>query len=825
MSRDVRALVASLTLDEKAALTAGRDNWATAPVERAGIPAVRVTDGPNGARGSSVLGAGEASALCIPCGSALGATWNPGLIERLGAALGDEALTKGCRVLLAPTLNLHRSPLAGRNFECFSEDPLLAGRAAAAYVRGVQSRDVATTPKHLIGNEAELDRYTMSSVIDERALRELYLVPFELAVREGGALGVMTAYNRLNGGYCTEDETLLAGILRGEWGFEGFVVSDWFGLASTTASPRAGLDLEMPGPARVYGPALAEAVRAGEVDEALVDAQAGRLLGALDRVGALDDDPGAEERSVDLPEHRELAREAAADSLVLLRNEDGVLPLGAGALRSVAVIGPNADRAQIMGGGSAKLRAHYSVTPLEALRERLPDAEIRFERGCDIDRTAPELRAAWRVEFEGSGEAAERDTGLLLFDTVPGAAEALRYTARATLSPAETGTYTIALRQAGRARVRVGGEVVLDGFADPPPRGETMIGLVSEEITAELPLTAGEPVEIAVEGTGEGAYGTILGAVVGLRPPDPGDLAERAAAAAAAADATVLVVGTTDEWESEGSDRTSMDLPGDQDALVEAVLDSDPDAIVIVNAASPVTMPWAERARAVLVTWFGGQEMARALADVLLGDAEPGGRLPTTQPLRVEHNPSFGNFPGENGEVRYGEGVLIGYRWYDARALPVRFPFGHGLSYATFEIGEPRLSSPSFSPGSALTVAVDVTNTSDRAGSEVVQLYVEPPSSELVRPPRELRAYAKVTLAPGESTTVELDLGDRAFACWDPGDPSWESLLPRAGVSPMIRSDERRRTTGGWRIDPGDHVLRVGRSSADLPHAVTVRVG
>jgi beta-glucosidase len=822
VSRDVDALVADLTLDEKAALTAGRDNWATAPVERAGIPAVRVTDGPNGARGSSVLGAGEASAVCIPCGSALGATWNPELIERLGALLGEEALTKGCRVLLAPTLNLHRSPLAGRNFECFSEDPLLAGRAAAAYVRGVQSRGVATTPKHLAGNEAELDRYTMSSRIDERALRELYLVPFELAVREGGALGIMTAYNRLNGGYCTEDERLLAGILRGEWGFDGFVVSDWFGLASTTRSPRAGLDLEMPGPGRVYGPALADAVRAGEVEEALLDAQVRRLLGVLDRVGALDDDPDAPERSEDRPEHRALAREAAADGFVLLRNE-GLLPLDGGGLRSLAVIGPNADRAQVMGGGSAKLRAHYSVTPLEALRAALPDVELRVERGADIDPTAPELRAAWRIEVEGSDTVVERDSGLLLFDAAIGA-ETSRYTARAELTPIDEGPHTFTLRQAGRARLRVGGEVVLDGFENPPPRGEAMIGLVSEELTAEVALTAGEPVEVVVEGTGEGAHATLHGAVVGLRPPAPGDLIERAAAAAAESDAAVLVVGTTDEWESEGQDRASMDLPGDQDALVEAVLAANPDTVVVVNAASPVTMPWADRARAILVTWFGGQEMAGALADVLLGVAEPGGRLPTTQPLRLEHNPSYGNFPGENGEVRYGEGVLMGYRWYDARRLPVRFPFGHGLSYASFELGVPRLSGDGFSAGSTLTVEVDVTNTAGRPGSEVVQLYVEPPPGELVRPPRELRAFAKVRLGPGETTTVTLELGDRAFACWDPGDPSWEELLPRAEVSPMIRSDERRRTTGGWRIDPGEYVLHVGRSSADLPHAIPVRV-
>jgi beta-glucosidase len=822
VSRDVGALVAGLTLDEKAALTAGRDNWATAPVERVGIPAVRVTDGPNGARGSSVLGAGEATAACIPCGSALGATFDPALIERLGAMLGEEALTKGCRILLAPTLNLHRSPLAGRNFECYSEDPLLAGLAAAAFVRGVQSRGVATTPKHLAGNEAELERYTMSSVIDERALRELYLLPFELAVRSGGPLGLMTAYNRLNGAYCTEDEALLAGILRGEWGFEGFVVTDWFALASTTVSPRAGLDLEMPGPGRSYGPALAAAVRDGSVDEALVDAMVTRLLRVLDGIGALDDDPDAPERSVDRPEHRALAREAAVGSIVLAGNEGGVLPLDAGALRSVAVIGPNADRAQIMGGGSAKLRAHYRVTPLEALRARLPGVDIVHERGCDIDRSAPELRAAWRIEFEGSDHVSERDSGLLLFDALPAPldVETVRYTARAELTPQETGTYTFTLRQAGRARLLVDGEVVLDGFADPPPRGEAMIGLVSDEIAAEVALTAGEHVMVVVEGTGEGAPATLRGAVVGLRPPEPDDLIERAAAAAAAADATVVVVGTSDEWESEGSDRTSMDLPGAQDELIARVLDADPDAIVVVNAASPVTMDWLEQARAVLITWFGGQEMADALADVLLGDADPGGRLPTTFPVALEHNPSYGNFPGENSEVRYGEGVLVGYRWYEARRLPVRLAFGHGLSYTSFDIAEPRVSG---TPEESLRVEVDVTNTGARRGTEVVQLYVAPLSPTLVRPPKELKAYEKVRLDPGETATVTFELTDRAFACWDPGDPAWNSLRSRAAVSPMI-VDERRPASGRWHVEPGAYELQIGRSSADIAQVVGVTV-
>ena len=828
VGRDIDALVASLTLDEKAALTAGRDNWSTTAVPRAGIPSVRVTDGPNGARGSSVLGAGEATAACVPCGSALGATWDPELIERVGALLGEEALTKRCGVLLAPTLNLHRSPLSGRNFECFSEDPLIAGRAGAAFVRGVQSRGVSTTPKHLAGNEAEFERYTISSAIGERALRELYLVPFELAVREGGADGAMTAYNRLNGRYCTEDEALLGGILRGEWGFCGFVVSDWFGLGSTAGSARAGLDLEMPGPGRSFGPALADAVRAGEVEEALVDAQARRLLGALERRGALDVPGDEPEESVDRPQHRALAREAAAASMVLLRN-DGLLPLDPSGLRRLAVIGPNAARAAIMGGGSAKLRPHYAVTPLEALRERLGAAvEVVHEPGCDIDRTVPELRAPFSIELDGGRATARRADGLLMFDALPEPLDVADFSFRAVaeITPAVSGAHTFTLVQAGGARVLVGGRLVLDGIAHPPPRGEGLIGMASEEVSAAVDLAAGEPVEVVVEYRSAGAPAGLRGARVGMRPPRDADASGRAVRAGTGCDAVVLVVGTTDEWESEGSDRASMDLPGPQDELVERVLAANPDTVVVVNAASPVTMAWADRARAVLVTWVGGQEMAGALAEVLTGAAEPGGRLPTTIPLALEHNPSHGNFPGENGEVVYGEGVLMGYRWYEARRLPVRFPFGHGLSYSRFAIGEPRLSSPRFAPGGTLTVEVDVTNTGGRAGAEVVQCYVAAPPGPLTRPTKELRDYAKVHLEAGETRTVSFALGDRAFACWDPGDPDWPALAERIAVSPLAAyAAGRRAGAPGWRIFPGRHELHVGRSSADVAHVAAVEVG
>ena len=831
---DIDALVESLALEEKARLTAGRDAWSTEPVERVGIPSVGMTDGPNGARGSAVLGAGEATAVCVPCGSALGATWNPELIERVGAVLGEETRLKGCRILLAPTVNLHRSPVAGRNFECFSEDPLLSGRAAAAYVRGVQSRGVAVTVKHLVGNEAETERYTMNSEIDERALRELYLVPFELAVKEGGALGIMTSYNRLNGGYCSEDEALLTDILRVEWGFTGFVVSDWYALASTVGSARAGLDLEMPGPARVFGANLADAVRAGELDERLVDAQARRLLGVFGTIGALEDPPEQEERFEDRPEHRAVAREAATESMVLLRN-DGVLPLDPASLRSLAVVGPNAARAQMMGGGSAKLRPYYRVTPLQAIRERFGDAvDVRYERGVETERTAPELDARFEYEiFAGldlDGEPVRRgvrEDGLLMFFRAPAEVPdpaAFSFRARARFTAAEGGPHAFTLVVAGAARLLVDGDVVVDAASDPPPRGSEFFGMASDEITGTAELAAGQTVDLVLEWSAHGDAADFRGAKVGCHPPAPPDLLERAVAAAAAADAAVVIVGTNDDWESEGHDRESMDLPGAQDELVERVIAANPRTVVVVNAGSPVTMDWAGRAPAVLDIWFGGQEMAGGLADVLTGAAEPSGRLPTTFPMRLEHNPSHGNFPGENGVVRYGEGVLVGYRWYEARRLGTRFAFGHGLSYTTFELGQPRLSATELAPGGTLTLEVDVTNSGGRRGAEVVQCYVAPRDPRLVRPPKELKAFAKVWVDPGETASVQLELDARAFAYWDPGDPDWPALRERLTGSPFgVELDPT--PDPGWRVDPGRYELHVGRSSADIAHVVEVSAG
>ena len=400
--RGVERLLNEMTLDEKAALTAGSALFSMTGVERLGIVPPTVTDGPNGARGSALFGLGEQTAACVPCGSALGATWNPDLIESVGGLLGDEARTKHCRALLAPTVNLHRSPLAGRNFECYSEDPLLSGKAAAAFVRGVQSRGVITTVKHFAGNDAEFERQTINSVIDERSLRELYLVPFEIAVREGRALGIMTAYNRLNGCFCSEHHELITEILRDEWGFDGIVMTDWYSGGSTLGAAHAGLDIEMPGPGgRFFGAHLADAVRRGDVDSSVVDDQARRLLATLARVGALRDPPPGDEQSVDLPEHRAVARQAATEAMVLLRN-DGLLPLDAERVHTMAVIGPNAERVQMMGGGSAALAPHYRIAPLDAIRAAFDRVDVGYERGCSIARRAEPIGPAHVTQPDGS---------------------------------------------------------------------------------------------------------------------------------------------------------------------------------------------------------------------------------------------------------------------------------------------------------------------------------------------------------------------------------------------------------------------------------------
>ena len=721
------ATVKELTLEEKVSLLAGSDWWHTPGVERLGILPIKVSDGPCGARGRESTG-GPRSAN-FPCGTALASTWDVDLVHEVGQALGQETKTKGAHVLLAPTVNIHRSPLAGRNFECYSEDPFLSARMAVAYITGVQSQGVGTSVKHFVANDSEFERHTISSEVDERTLREISLVPFEAAITEAQSWSIMSAYNKINGTYAADHHELLTTILKDEWGFDGFVVSDWFGSQSTVDAANAGLDLEMPGPPRWWGQPLLDAVQAGDVAEAVIDDKVRRLLLLRERakvtVGPTDLAEGSENR----PEHQALARRAATEAFVLLKNDGDALPLDLVGVKTVALIGPNAGVARIQGGGSARVRPHYAISPLAGLRAAVADrtgVTILHEPGCSIDRSIPMLDTRLAPEgltlelfanpdFEGEPIASTPvdQANFTWWGAAPPEIPDGPFSARltATIAPTESGAFTFSLTSAGPSRLLLDEVEIIDNRMTVVP-GEAFFGRASGPVNNDVELVAGQPRELVVEfSTGPRRRG-IHGLQVGVRPQVPTDLIDRAVRAAANADVAVVVVGSNDEWETEGRDRADMELPGDQAELIARVAAANPHTVVVINAGSPVTMDWASDVSAILQIWYPGQELGNALADVLSGVSEPGGRLPTTFPVRLEDTPAFTNYPGERGRVVYGEGVFVGYRWYDARDIEPLFPFGHGLSYTTFEYGEVRLSATELDADDPIvTVAVDVTNT------------------------------------------------------------------------------------------------------------------
>jgi beta-glucosidase len=803
---EIERLVGALTLDEKASLTAGISLWYVPAVERLGIPSLKVSDGPSGVRGDSLIGR---RSLSLPCGMAVGSTWNPELVGRMGDVLAAEARSKGVHVLLGPTVCIVRTPLAGRTFESFSEDPLLTARLAVAYVRGVQQGGVACCIKHFACNDQEHERMTISAEVDERTLREIHLVAFEEAVKDAGVWSLMTAYNKVNGTYCGEHPDLVAGILRDEWSFDGLVVSDWFGTHSTADAAQAGLDLEMPGPSAWLGPTLAAAVRDGQVDESVLDGQVRHMLRLMHRVGILGRTTVPDEREEDDPDRRAVARQLATEGTVLLVN-DGLLPLDPAGVSSVAVIGPNASLLA-MGGGSSEVTPHRRRSVAGALAERLPGASVSSEVGCRIDRglrpidlrlVAPRAGAdgddtgGFTIEYfdnpnlEGDPVAtgtAHSARVMWIGPPQPGlmiGSCSVRISGRVT--PDVAGAWQLGLESAGRSVLRLDGDVVVDN--SDPARGQGFYGAGSAPVEVTYDLQAGRTYELAVEVWPRSASSPILGARIGASPPDSGDEFDRAVRAAAEADVAVVVVGSNGEWESEGHDRPDLALPGRQRELVEAVIEANPRTVVVVNAGSPVEMPWAERAAAVLMAWYPGEEGADALADMVVGLAEPGGRLPVSFPARVEDGPAGlgvegARYPGVDGRVEYGEGVLVGYRFYETTRLAPRFAFGFGLSYGDLvfeDVG-----------ASAERVTVRIRNAGAHRGTEVVQVYVRAPEARLRRPERELVGFAKVTLDPGAGTVVEIELGPDAFRYWD-------------------------IDTHAWRSDPGRYEVLVGVSSRDI---------
>ncbi|KAL2154443.1 hypothetical protein VTH82DRAFT_3119 [Thermothelomyces myriococcoides] len=794
-----RSKLATLTTEEKVSLLTAADFWRTKAIPSKNIPAVKTSDGPNGARGGIFVG-GTKAAL-FPCGISLAATWNKDLLYQVGQHLADEVRARSAHVLLAPTVCMHRHPLGGRNFESFSEDPLLCGKLAAQYIKGLQEKGVAATIKHFVGNEQETNRMTINSIVAERPLREIYLRPFEIAVREAKPWALMSSYNLVNGVHADMNTHTLRDILRGEWGYDGTIMSDWGGVNSTVESIKAGCDIEFPYSDKWRFGKVLDALKEGKISEADIDRAAENVLTLVERTRGSDMTPEAEEREDDREETRNLIREAGVQGITLLKNEGSILPIDP-ATAKVAVIGPNANRAIAGGGGSASLNPYYTTPPLDSIR-KVARQPVSYSQGCHIhkwlpvasrycsDKTGKQgVSIEWFKgdKFQGQPVVIQRraNTDLFLWDSAPLAQVGPEWSAIVTtyLTPPTTGKHTISFMTVGPGRLYINGRLALDLW-DWTEEGEAMFD-GSVDYLVDVEMQEGRPVELRVEITNElrpiakqkqlGITHKYGGCRIGFKPEDKVDYLQEAVETAKAADVAVVVVGLDAEWESEGYDRQTMDLPSDgsQDRLVEAVLAANPRTVVVNQSGSPVTMPWADRVPAIIQAWYQGQEAGNALADVLFGLKNPSGKLPCTFPRRLEDTPAYHNWPGENLDVIYGEGLYIGYRHYDRIGLAPLFPFGHGLSYTTFEYGRPSVSPKVLGPdGATIELVVAVSNVGPVRGLETVQVYVRDERSRLPRPEKELVAFEKVDLEPGETKHLRIPLDKYAVGYYDPALRRW----------------------------------------------------
>ncbi|KAH7375243.1 glycosyl hydrolase family 3 N terminal domain-containing protein [Plectosphaerella cucumerina] len=793
-----RKKLAELNLEEKVSLLTAADFWRTRAIPSKNIPAVKTSDGPNGARGGIFVG-GTKAAL-FPCGVSLAATWNKDLLYQVGQHLADEVKARSANILLAPTVCMHRHPLGGRNFESFSEDPILTGKLAAQYIRGLQEKGVAATIKHFVGNEQETHRLTINSIIQERPLRELYLRPFEIAVREANPWAIMTSYNLVNGVHADMHNHTLRDILRGEWGYDGTVISDWGGTNSTAESIVAGCDIEFPYSPKWRFDKVIEAMKEGKIAAEDIERAAENVLTLVERLKGDDMSEELPEREDNREETRALIRTLGAEGLTLLKNEGSVLPLDPKKTK-VAVIGPNANRAIAGGGGSASLNPYYNTIPLDSIRAA-SETEIAFAQGCHIHKWLPVasrycteksgkpgVNIDWYAgdKFQGEPVVVQRrtNTDLFLWDSAPLSEIGPEWSAIATtfLTPTSTGKHTISFMSVGPGKLYVNGKLALDLW-DWTEEGEAMFD-GSVDYLVDVDMEAGKAVELKVEMTNElrpiskqkqfGITHKYGGCRIGFKEADQFDFLEEAVAAAKAADVAVVIVGLDAEWESEGYDRQTMDLPSDgsQDRLIEAVVAANPRTVVVNQSGTPVTMPWVDRVPAIIQGWYQGQEAGNALADVLFGFKNPSGKLPSTFPKRIEDTPAYNNWPGENLEVNYGEGIFMGYRYFERVQVDPLFPFGHGLSYTTFEYGRPSINRKVLSANDTIEVTIAISNIGSRAGSETVQLYVRDDKSRLPRPEKELVAFEKVALEADETVHLRVTIDKYAVGYYDTAISSW----------------------------------------------------
>ncbi|KAL6787336.1 putative beta-glucosidase I [Trichoderma sp. SZMC 28012] len=798
---DVEDVLSQLSLDEKIELTRGEsprwsDMWHTTPNHRLGIPSLRLSDGPNGVRGTKFF-AGTPAA-CLPCGTGIGATWDTSLLRELGTLLGLEAKSKGAHILLGPTVNIQRSPLGGRGFESFSEDPLLSGTLAAAYCNGVQDENIISSIKHFVCNDQEDKRMAVNVTVNARALREIYLLPFMIAIRDANPGSIMTAYNKLNGTHCSENHELLADILRGEWKWDGLVVSDWYGTYSTSEAIRAGLDLEMPGPSRWRTITLSHAVSSGKIDEKVLDDRARNVLSTIKKASKSQISPDIEETTRTTKADRLLLRRAAAESIVLLKNQENILPFKTS--RSTAVLGSNAKVATFCGGGSASLNASYSTSVLDAIRGQCGDA--RFAEGpfshlefSLLDNVLTDSRGAPGFTFRCFLEPPEmkkricidtmyvKTTKFFLTDYSPPQLTDNLFWAEmeATFSPDKSGLWDFGLCAHGTARLFLDGFEIIDNETRQEP-GNAFLGAGTKEVMGSVLVEMGRTYKLLISFGSAPTSKLVKKGVVTFRKGgvrlrggpriNVANAIAEAVEVAREAEQVVLVAGLNGDWEVEGQDRPNMSLPPYSDEFITRILEVRPDTVIVTQSGTPVAMPWADKAKAMVQMWYGGNEGGNGLADVLFGLVSPGGKLPLTFPKRLQDCPAFLHSRCNSGRMIYCDDIFVGYRHYDAIDLAVQFPFGHGLSYTTFSMTGLQVQVKE----SKILIRLKLTNTGPIYGPEVVQVYISQRSPSVSRPPKELKAFSKHHLRVGESADVRINTSLKyATSFWNENMNAWTS--------------------------------------------------
>jgi len=808
----IKQVLNKLTMRERISLLSGKNSWSTASIKKHGIYSITMTDGPHGVRFHPEDTVSRIQTVtCFPTGISMAGSWNPDLIERMGKALAEETRAMGCDIILGPCINIIRHPVAGRTFESFSEDPYLIGRISVAYIKGVQSRGVGTSVKHYACNNQETERHRGSSEVDERTLREIYLPAFETSVKEAGPWTVMCSYNRINGEHASQNYYLLTEILKKEWGFKGFVVSDWGATHTIVEAKKAGLDLEMPGPGRYFGELLASAVHLFQIDEKAINDSVLRILKVLDRAGRLGRPKRAFKGSINTLAHQTIARKLAEESIVLLKNDNNLLPLDLKNISSIAVIGPNAMDIQPQGEGSSHVEPFYTVQPLQALKKQVgKKVKINYTLGCDNFASPPTIKKEYLSPGNSKvnglmGEYFNNPTfsGRPVFKRIDdkmafwwwGKTPDKRITVKqfsirwkGIFTSPGTGRYLLQVTNTGTIRIYLDNKMILQNSSPDQTEGYDMKTITK---SSKISLVKGKRYKIKIEyikNTRE--YITHVNFMIArIYKPGEDKRIQEAVELARKSDIALVFVGYPIGYETEGWDRPDIKLTNKQDNLISAVTRANKNTVVIINAGCPVEMPWVNKVPAIVDMFYPGMEGGNAVVNILTGKVNPSGKLPVTFPESLKDCPAYSNFPGFK-KVCYKEGIFVGYRHYDKKKIKPLFPFGHGLSYTTFEYSDLKVPDR-IRQSSPILVSFRIKNTGRRTGKEVVQLYIGDKKSSLPRPCKELKGFKKVSLKPGESRIIRFTLNKRSLSFYNPG-------------------------KGKWIAEPGEFIVMVGTSSQNI---------